>query len=68
MAETSMPEAQEENKADVEVSEEPGSGNSSPIELETAETAEQQRQRQCFPWKRLPIRQKKALTKKFSLC
>ena len=40
VAETSMPEAQEENKADVEISEEPAVETAAPIELETAETAD----------------------------
>ena len=40
VAETSMPETQEENKAAVEVSEEPAVETAAPIELETAETAD----------------------------
>ena len=40
VAETSMPETQEENKAVVEVPEEPAVETAAPIELETAETAD----------------------------
>ena len=40
VAETSMPETQEENKTAVEVPEEPVVETAAPIELETAETAD----------------------------